>query len=140
MTLIHYSPKTLEGMEMTATVDHLKKVKLEFGCDGQTVPFEFIFGIASGGMCPFEYELLHKVVGDRLRLTIPPGDAGRTFAHLHTPLRMALASFETPEPLQLEIYIAAVTAADPREVVRAMAQATEKDGCGGDCGCGCGGC
>ena len=125
---------------MTAAVDHLKKVQLEFRFDTEIVPFEFIFGIASDGMCPFEYELLHKAVGDRLRLTIPPGDAGRTFAHLHAPLRMALASLETPDPLQLEVQIVAVTEAGPREVVRAMAQATEKDGCGGDCGCGCGGC
>ena len=125
---------------MTAAVDHLKKVTLEFRFDGKTLPFEFIFGIASDGMCPFEYELLHKTVGDRLRLTIPPDAAGQAFAHLHAPLRMALAPIATHAPLQLDIRIAGVREAEPREVVRAMAQAAEMDGCGGDCGCGCGGC
>ena len=29
---------------------------------------------------------------------------------------------------------------EPREIIQALAQATDQNGCGGDCGCGCGGC
>jgi hypothetical protein len=124
---------------MSSVIDHLKKVRLEVRYNGRTMPFEFIFGIASDGMCPFEYELLHKTVGDRLHVTLPQAEAPRTFAHLLLPLRKALSLFEVPETYDLAIVILAVTDADPREVVRAMAQATETEGCGGDCGCGCGG-
>lgn len=124
---------------MRNAVDHLKKICLEIQYKEQTVPFDFIFGIASDGMCPFEYDLLHKTVGDRLQLAVPQTNARRTFAHLYLPLCAALSLSEIPETLNLDIAVSAVTAAEPRAVVRAMAQAAEADGCGGDCGCGCGG-
>jgi hypothetical protein len=124
---------------MPSAVDHLKKVSLEVRYNGRTVPFDFIFGIASDGMCPFEYELLHKAVGDRLHLTVPQAEAPRTFAHLLLPLHKALSLFKPPETYAFAIVISSVTDADPREIVRAMAHTTESDGCGGDCGCGCGG-
>ena len=124
---------------MNPTVDHLKKVRLEVRFDGRTVPFDFIFGVASDGMCPFEYKLLHKTVGHRLHLIVPQTDAPGFFAHLYLPLRAALSCFGTRETYDLAIAIAAVTDPDQREVVRALAQATENEGCGGNCGCGCGG-
>ena len=124
---------------MTTAVDHLKKIRLEIQHDERTEPFEFIFGIASDGMCPFEYELLHKAPGEHLHLRIPRAEAAHTFAHLFTPLRKALALFDLPAILDLQLTIAAVMDAAPREVVKAMAQSTEEDSCGGDCGCGCGG-
>jgi len=121
---------------MGNAVDHLKRVSLEIRFKEQTVPFDFIFGIASDGMCPFEYELLHKTVGDRLQLAVPQTKAPRIFAHLYRSLCTALSLSAIPETLNLDIIVSAVTVADPREVVRAMAQATEAQGCGGDCGCG----
>lgn len=124
---------------MGNAVDHLKKVHLEIQFKARTVPFDFIFGIASDGMCPFEYDLLHKTVGDRLQLTVPKTNARRTFGHLYLPLFTALSLSGIPETLHLDIAVSAVAEAEPREVVRAMAQASEADGCGGDCGCGCGG-
>jgi len=124
---------------MSNAVDHLKKVSLEIQVKERVVPFDFIFGIASEGMCPFEYELLHKTVGDRLRVAVPQTNARRTFAHLYLPVCAALSLSEIPETLHLDIAVSAVRDAEPREVVRAMAQASEADGCGGDCGCGCGG-
>ena len=124
---------------MSSAVDHLKKISLEVQFDARTVPFDFIFGIASDGMCPFEYALLHKAVGDRLHLSVPRAEASRTFAHLYRPLCAALSLPEALGIFSLDITVSAVTDAEPREVVRAMAQVAEADGCGGDCGCGCGG-
>ena len=124
---------------MSDTIDHLKKVRLEIQLAKRTVPFDFIFGIASDGMCPFEFELLHKTVGDRLHLNVPQTEAPRIFAHLYLPLCIALSLSEMPKTLDLDIAVSAVSDAEPREVVRAMAQTAEAAGCGGNCGCGCGG-
>jgi hypothetical protein len=124
---------------MTSAIDHLKKVSLELRFRESTIPFDFIFGIASDGMCPLEYELLHKSVGDRLHLNLSRVEASRNFAHLYRSMLMALSLQEAPETLDLDMIISAVEDANPREVVRAMAQAAESEGCGGDCGCGCGG-
>ena len=119
-------------------IDHLKKVRLEIACGGRRAPFEFVLGAASEGLCPCEYELLHKTVGDRLNLSIPKPMVAQTFAHLYAPL-CGILQLNTPyEMLDLAVTVAAVDAPAPREIVRAMAQALEQAGCGGDCGCGCG--
>jgi len=124
---------------MTAAVDHLKKITLELQTTSGKTPFEFICGTASEGLCPFEYDLLHKVAGDQLHLSIPREKVFPTFAHLSTSLRRALVSTDLPDILDLTVSIISVSDPDPREIVRAMAQAADQNGCGGDCGCGCGG-
>jgi hypothetical protein len=124
---------------MSSVVDHLKKVVLELQWDHRAVPFEFIVGAASDGLCPFECELLHKSPGDRLRLSIPRAMTGPTFAHLHAAICRLLELERPAETLDLGITVVRVEDPQPREVVRAMAQAAEQHGCGGDCGCGCGG-
>jgi len=124
---------------MTTVVDHLKKVTLHIQSDERPLPFEFIVGAASEGLCPFEFELLHKSPGERCRLSIPREKTSRMLAHLQKPLCGALHLNEAREDLDLHITIVAVEDPEPREVVRAMAQAAEQNGCGGGCGCGCGG-
>lgn len=124
---------------MTTVVDHLKKVTLELQWGARRAPFEFILGAASDGLCPFEAELLHRTVGDRLQLSIPKAMTEHTFGHLHPDLRAALRLNDPFETLDLSVTVAAVVEPPPREVVRAMAQATDRSGCGGSCGCGCGG-
>lgn len=124
---------------MTSVVEHLKKITLELRAGTREAPFEFIIGAASDGLCPFEINLLHKTVGDRFHLSIPRAMTAPTFAHLHLPLCRALALEDPLEALDLAITVVSVAEPAPREVVRALAQATEQHGCGGDCGCGCGG-
>lgn len=124
---------------MTTAVDHLKKVSLEFQIDTRTELFDFICGAASDGFCPFEYELLNKVAGDHLSVSVPRAKAVQTFGYLYKPLRMALRISDLAETLDFKISIISVSDPEPREVVQAMAQAADQNGCGGDCGCGCGG-
>lgn len=124
---------------MTTVVDHLKKVSLQIQGADQPLAFEFIVGTASEGLCPFEIELLHKSPGEQVRLSIPRGKTSQTLAHLQKPLCNALHLNDAQEDLDLQITIVAVDDPEPREVVRAMAQAAEQGGCGGGCGCGCGG-
>jgi hypothetical protein len=133
---------------MTMQVDYLKKVQLriEAGAEAGTwdltpepQALTLICGAASAGLCPFEYELIGKTAGDRLELAIPASRLPETMAHLLLPLREALAFATMPPVLALGVTIEAVTDPNPREVIRAMAEATNQEGCGADCDCGCGG-
>jgi hypothetical protein len=125
---------------MPIEVDHLKKVALEIQADTRKGKLEFICGAASDGFCPFEYELLHKTPGDQLHLSVPRDKAVVTFAHLYTPLKKALGITKPTETLDLTVSVIAISDPEPREIIQALAQAADQNGCGGDCGCGCGGC
>ena len=133
---------------MRIEVDHLKKVHLllEAGSEAgerDLTPapraLTFICGAASAGMCPFEYRLIGKSAGDWLALSIPASRLAETMAHLLMPLRKALDSAPIPPVLSLTVTIEAVSEPTPREIIRAMAEVTNAEGCGADCDCGCSG-
>ena len=133
---------------MTMQVDYLKKVQLRIEAGAEAGKWDLtpeprvltlVCGAASEGLCPFEYELIGKRSGDRLELAIPASRLSATMAHLLLPLREVLAFASMPPVLALGVTIEAVADPNPREVIRAMAEATNADGCGGDCSCGCGG-
>ncbi|MDK9708188.1 MAG: hypothetical protein OEL83_14185 [Desulforhopalus sp.] len=131
---------------MTATVQYLKKVALLLKSGGEPqspgltdspVPFEFIYGVGSGGICQFEAALCDKQVGDDLHIPVTKAKAGDFFGHLLSPLRQALGLQIMPETFTLAIEIAEVTDATDREVAQAVAKGLSHGGCGGSCGCGC---
>ncbi len=133
---------------MSMQVDHLKKVRLRLEAGSESGSSDltpeprkmtFICGTASGGMCPFEYHLIGKTAGERLELTIPASRLAETMAHLLRPLRLALEITAMPAVLALAVAIEEVSEPAPREIIRAMAEAANGDGCGGDCDCDCGG-
>jgi hypothetical protein len=133
---------------MSLTVDHLRKVHLQIEAgsspgerDLTPTPRSFIFicGAASAGMCPFEYQLVGKAAGEQLDVSIPAARLSETMAHLLMPLRRLLDGAAIPPVLSLTVTIDRVSEPAPREVIRAMAEATNAEGCGGDCSCGCGG-
>ncbi len=133
---------------MTMQVDYLKKVDLRIEAGAEAGSWDLtpepqaltlICGTASTGICPFEYELMGKTPGERVELTIAASRLTETMAHLLLPLRKVLGGAVMPPLLALGITIEAVTDPNPREVIRAMAEATNQEGCGGDCDCGCGG-
>jgi hypothetical protein len=110
------------------------ELSIAAGGAGRPTAYTFIVGVGSGGLSPFEYALLEKRVGDRIHLEIDPLQAAETFAHLQPPLPPLHHQIG---PVALEALVTAVSQADSREIVKAMAAAT--GGCGGECGCGCGG-
>jgi hypothetical protein len=90
-------------------------------------------------MCPFEYQLIGKTAGQQMAFEIPAARLVETMAHLMMPLRLALDGAKIPPVLALEVTVQAVSDPTPREVIRAMAEAANQEGCGADCSCGCGG-
>jgi bacterioferritin-associated ferredoxin len=130
----------MKDKTMPSAVDHLKKVTLEIQAGSRMGKLEFICGAASDGFCPFEYELLHKTPGDQLHLSVPPEKAVRTFAHLYKPLQKAVGIGNPAETIDLRVSVISISDPEPREIIQALAQAADQNGCGGDCGCGCGGC
>jgi hypothetical protein len=125
-------------------VEHLKKITLTF--QAGTSPdqmdltpkypeFSFIFGLAPEGMTPFEYELVEKVEGDDVLLHLKKNTLSRFFEHLNPPIRDL---FDGRDDVYLKTKIAAVGAADNREIIKAMADMAAHGGGECDCGCGCG--
>lgn len=128
-------------------VENLKKITLSFqaGTSPKTrdltpkfPQFEFIFALGPEGMSPFEYELVDKTEGEEVLLHIQKQTFYTFFEHLNPPIRDL---FDSREDVYLNAKIAAVAAADNRDIVKALAEMTAHGGsgcdCGGGCGCGC---
>jgi hypothetical protein len=132
---------------LTTTIAILKKVTLsitsgslggESGKVSQTgspVTFQFIYGLASDGLCPFEIALHDKGVGESLSFKVLNNEAQEFFGHLFSPLRQALGLQIMSQMIVLDVEVKAVVDADNREVVQSLAKVG--NGCGGSCGCGC---
>ncbi len=129
------------------TVENLKKITLTFqaGTSPDTMDlapkfprFEFIFALGQEGMSPFEYELVNKAEGEEIILHIQKQTFYTVFEHLNPPIGDL---FDGREDVYLKAKIAAVTAANNRDIVRALAEMTAHGsggcGCGDGCGCGC---
>ena len=122
-------------------VENLRKVflKIEAGSTAErmdltptVLTYEFIFGIGPAGMCPLEYELIHKKEGDIVVLRIDKEVHHQLLGHLLLPIQDLFAKNDS---FFLKLKIAKVKAADSKEVVKALAETTSHSG---GCGCGCG--
>jgi hypothetical protein len=138
--------KEPEEIPVKASIQPLKKVILslmagsdpgKFNLTASPVFFEFIHGVSSDGLCPFEAALHDKREGDNLIVSVRAADAHEFFGHIYHALRQKLGLQIMPETIFLEIEITAVSDADDREVVQSVAKALAHGGCGGSCGCGC---
>lgn len=117
--------------ENLQVVGPLKKISLvleaETGPDmmdltAEPIPFEFIFGTGSQGLAPFEFELANQKEGNGLSLHIRGEELSDLFQHLLIP---SLATLESISAFYLKVKIVKVSEADPKEVIKAMAEAAE---------------
>jgi len=97
---------------------------------------EFIFGLGSGGMTPFEYELVDKAEGQSVLIHLNKEGLHSFFEHLNPPL---MDLFDVRNKIYLKVKIDGVAPAENREIIMAMADMAAHGGAGCDCGCGCGG-
>jgi hypothetical protein len=93
----------------------------------EPIPFEFIFGAGSQGLSPFEFQLADKKEREDLRMHIRVEELSDLFQHLRIP---SLGIPEGISGIYLNVKIVRVSEADPKEVVKAMAEAA---GCGDHC-------
>lgn len=132
---------------MTPSIQPLKKVGLaikagngpeKYNLTPSPMAFEFLYGIGSDGLTPFEVMLGGKAEGDTLTLAVSADDAPQFFGHFLLSLRQGLGLHLLPAELCLDLKVTAVSDAENREMVQALARAAGHGGCGGSCGCGCG--
>jgi hypothetical protein len=124
-------------------VDNLKKITLalesgtsedKMNLTSKPVEYEFVFGTGSEGITPFEYELANRSVGDEISLHVRKSEIPSFFEHLAPGINERV---ESSDSFYLKVKIANISAADNREIVKALAgNLTHGDDCG--CGCGCG--
>jgi len=118
------------------TVTYLKKVHLliQAGTSLQSsdltsgaVGMEFVFGVGSHGLIPFEAQLADKPLGYQLDLQIPAEGLHAFFAHIFPPFRRLPDHAGT---IFMNVQIDGITQADSREVVKALAEVAN---CGDHC-------
>ncbi len=95
---------------------------------------EFIFGLGSEGMTPFEYQLVDKTEGQSVLIHLRKEAFHSFFEHLNPPL---MDLFDVNGDIYLNVNVEAVRPAENREIIKAMADLAAHGGAGCDCGCGC---
>ena len=110
----------------TEPIGYLKKVVLDMEWEGEKAPFEFIFGIGTGGLSTFELDLSEKGLGYEREFSLTREALAGFFQHLMPPLFLC----DIPEAFTLKIRVAAIAQPDQRELIRAMAEASS---CGSNC-------
>ena len=86
----------------------------------EPIPFEFIFGVGAQGLSPFEFELAGKREGDCFTIPMRGEKVQEVFQHLLIP---ALQALEKVASFHLKTQIVGVREADPKQVIKAMAEA-----------------
>ena len=127
-------------------VANFKKISLSFQAGStpdtmdielQAADYDIIYGIASEGLTPFEYELTGKSEGDEVAVHVKNEHACEFFGYFYELLWEL--HYKRPE-IYLRVKIEKILPAENREIVKAMAKSTAHgSSCNGDCGCGCGG-
>jgi hypothetical protein len=96
--------------------------------------YTFVFGAGSGGLTPFEYEIIGKAVGDEVLIRMRQEEIAYKFEHM---AQLITERLPTRDTFYLKVKIAGITKAENREIVRAMAENIRHGSHGCDCGCGC---
>jgi len=101
-----------------------------------TPEFDFIFGIGSGGLTPFECLLADRREAESISGCVTGAEAELFFGHVAPGLGRLFEAWDT---VFFNVCIVAVETPAPREVIKAMADlAAHGHAAGCDCGCGCG--
>jgi len=126
-----------------SSVQPLKKIKVRMQAGSTdavmdialpTPEFDFIFGIGSGGLTPFECLLADRREAESISGRLAGAEADLFFGHVAPALGRL---FETREAVFFNACVVAVETPAPREVIKAMADMAAHGHAAG-CGCGCG--
>jgi hypothetical protein len=96
--------------------------------------FEFIFGLGTEGLTPFECELADKAEGDEILLNLEQAHLRNTFERICFPFHQLSGQADT---FSLKARVLKVMPAENREVIKALAQMAACDHGGEGCGDSC---
>ena len=116
--------KTLDKIHLLLEVGNTPGI---MNITGKPQDFQFIFGLGTSGLTPFEYHLADKKEGEIIAVEIKSRDMSEIFQHL-LPLPVNIP--DEPDTLFLKIEIFKITKAEPKEVIKAMAEIAA---CGDQC-------
>jgi hypothetical protein len=112
----------------TEKIEVLKKIALsvEAGTTSglmdltpQSLEFEFIYGLGTSGLTPFEILLADKTVGEEIQLHLRREEIPQVFQHLpFFPLNLS----EGADSFYFRFIVKGVLQADQREVIKALAE------------------
>jgi len=131
--------KQIKGETMTDSIREVVNVRLEIALPGDETSephgIEFIYGLQTDGLTPFERKLADKVVGESLLFRKGMAFAPDFFGHLYPVIAPFLVDDSSGKGQDVQFTVTGVSPAANRDIVKALAQ---KISCGsGDCGCGC---
>ena len=121
---------------MSAKVAYMQKITLSLETSSAPDPreaaeplptIEFVFGLGSGGLTPFEFALAEKTVGDQVQLQLVGNQLPEFFGHIRYPAACAVGESQS---IVLIARVLAVEPASSREVVRTLADVAN---CGDSC-------
>ena len=93
----------------------------------EPIPYDFIYGVGTHGLSPFELELAEKRRGERIVIPVCTGEMANFFCHHFIP-RLRIP--EGVEAFYLRTLIDRINTPDPKEIIKAMAEAAA---CGSEC-------
>jgi len=117
-------------------IENLKKVtlSLEAGTSSdqmnitpQPTEFEFVFGLGTFGLTPFEFTLADKICGDQILVRLRKENLQRYFEHINLPI---LRYTKDHSSFYLKARIKNVSRAEGKELLKAMAHIAN---CGDSC-------
>ena len=121
---------------MPAKVETMQKITLRLETADTTDPgggtesfpnIEFVYGLGSSGLTPFEFALAEKTVGDEIQLQLHRTQMATFFGHIHIP---AVLAAQGADSVALKARILDISPASNREVVKTLAEVAN---CGDSC-------
>jgi hypothetical protein len=123
-------PKKVGVLEKVNLLLSVRESEEEDQSGYQEWPLSFIYGLAAGGLTPFEQDLADKTVGETLLIRISISRLPSYFQGLALPFLPVPAGQEI---FFLQVRIVGVEAVSQRELIRGMAATTQCGHDGGEC-------
>jgi hypothetical protein len=126
----------MPGHNQVQKIENLKKVTLvlEAGTSSdhmnitpRPIQFEFVFGLGTFGLTPFEFTLADKICGDESLVRLHQENLQRYFEHINPPI---LRYTKDRKTFYLKVRILNISQADSKELLKAMARIAD---CGDNC-------
>jgi hypothetical protein len=123
-------PKRVSVLEKINLLLSVRKLEEEEQSGYQEWTLSFIYGLAAGGLTPFEQDLADKAVGETLLIRISISRLHNYFQGLELPPLLVPAGQEI---FFLQVRIVGVEAVSQRELIGEMAAITQCGHDGGEC-------